>query len=381
MAGRRRRAGGAARQVDPRDFRRGGRGRFPRQGVGGAGGVVRPAGLRRVHRRRRGGARGQPGAVAGVGARRLADGRRRNAVAAACRRRPHRRTPAGADGRRPGGGRGSVARPRAVVSGVRPSDGSDGGPAAGGRRRRDRRRCLALFESANALCVGRVRVPDRRGRRQLPQRLRRPTALREKHPLARLALRPLFPADPRPRQPSPARLLAAGRPLPVLRPDVLGQLLFRRAVHRLRLRRPLLSGNHSRTCSICRSCANGRPTSNGVCCRGRHGRYSAFTRPCSASSSRVAVRFPVHGSAVERHGLRHDRRPDRGDAVRLAVPGGGGADPAAARPDGGCWRRRRPFPDSTRGRSGRRNSCRRGCRPAVGNSAWRRGWPGRWPAW
>ena len=53
--------------------------------------------------------------AAGVGLRRLADGRRRDAVAAVAGRRPHRRAPAGADRGRPGGGRGSAARPRTVV--------------------------------------------------------------------------------------------------------------------------------------------------------------------------------------------------------------------------------------------------------------------------
>ena len=118
-------------------------------------------------------------------------------------------------------------------------------PRRAGRRRPSPTRSPpgTVVESVHAVCLGRLRVPDRRGRRQLYQRLRRPAALREKHPLARLALRPLPPADPRPRQPSPARLLAPRAAAAGIAATVLHQLLPRRAVHRLRLRRPLLSGN------------------------------------------------------------------------------------------------------------------------------------------
>ena len=53
--------------IDPHGLRGGGRGGLPRQGGGRAGGVVRPAALRRRHRRRRRGPRGQPRAAAGAG--------------------------------------------------------------------------------------------------------------------------------------------------------------------------------------------------------------------------------------------------------------------------------------------------------------------------
>ena len=132
-----------------------------------------------------------------------------------------------------------------------------------------------------------LRVRDRRDRRQLHQRLRRPAALREEHPLARLALRPLLPADSRPRQHPPPRLLAAPRPLPDLRPAVFRQLLPRRAVHRLRLRRPLLSRNRlQRPRPALPAQTQASSTSSGAWSPGRRGWCSSGTRRSSASSSR-----------------------------------------------------------------------------------------------
>ena len=364
---------GAARQVDPRDLRGGGRGRFPRQGGGRARGAVRPAALRRLHRRRRGGARGQPGAAAGVGPRRLADRRRRDAMAATAGRRPHRRTPAGADRRRPGGGRGSAARPRGVVRGVRRI--SRCGRRAGRRRPSPPRSPTGTgAESTNAVCLGRLRVPDRRGHRQLPQRLRRPAALREKHPLARLALRPLFPAHPRPRQPPPARLLAARRPLPVLRPIVLRQLFPRRTVHRLRLRRPLLSRNRPQRARPALSERTPVGHRMGTAAVAGVGGVRLPCRPARLPHHHFAVRLPIHGGAAERHGLRHGRRPARGDAVPLAVSRR--RRRRSGRRRAYCCRPSRPA--FIRGRSGRRSNCRRGCRRAAGSSAWPPAWPGRW---
>ena len=141
-----------------------------------------------------------------------------------------------------------------------------------------------------------------------------------------------------------------------LRPTVLRQLFLRRAVHRLRLRRPLLSGNRpQRARPAVPARARQSDIEWGIAAVAGVGRVRLPRDPARLPHRRLAVRLAVPGSAAERHGLRHGRRPDRGDAVppgrsrrrrRRSVPP---PRPVAAAADD-------PGPACTRGRSGRRTA-------------------------
>src|SRR5437870_2448171 len=84
---------------------------------------------------------------------------------------------------------------------------------------------------------------SRHHRGQPAQRLHLSHPAGKEHSLARVALQPLFAADPLVFQHPTAELRAAARAMPHLWSQILQPLLSRRAAHRVNFRRPLLSGS------------------------------------------------------------------------------------------------------------------------------------------
>ena len=200
-------------------------------------------------------------------------------------------------------------------------------------RRKGLPACLASSSSLLTPRVARQRMlcvwvgvglRHRRDRRQLPQRLRRPTAVREEHPLARLALRPLLPADPGHRQHPHPRLVAPPRPLPELRPTVL-----RSATSSSSCSPPAPSPASSiwksaATSSTCRSCVSRRSSSTSWGLVPWQA-WAVFVWHAMLLSFLIITSFcdlQYLEVPAGRHGLRHARRPGRVGVPGLAVPGG-----------------------------------------------------------